>query len=29
VAIGVVPEMGAKPDDIYVTNKTWNAFFRG
>jgi nicotinamidase-related amidase len=23
----LVPEMGAKPDDIYVTKKTWNAFY--
>jgi nicotinamidase-related amidase len=23
----LVPELGAKPDDIYVTKKTWNAFY--
>jgi nicotinamidase-related amidase len=23
----LVPEMGAKTDDIYVTKKTWNAFY--
>ena len=23
----LVPELGAKPDDSYVTKKTWNAFY--
>lgn len=23
----IVPELGSRPDDIYVTKKTWNAFY--
>jgi nicotinamidase-related amidase len=23
----IVPELGARPEDIYVTKKTWNAFY--
>jgi nicotinamidase-related amidase len=23
----IVPELGSRPEDIYVTKKTWNAFF--
>jgi len=23
----VVPELGARPEDIYITKKTWNAFY--
>ena len=23
----IVPELGARPDDVYITKKTWNAFY--